>query len=427
MPACFSKYLVALLFFWCAFLSAQITDSLEKSLTGLKEDTNKVISLNSLSSQLSRTRTTDALKYATDAAFLAQKINYKRGEAGAYSRMGIIHYYRGDLAQSLNYILKGLKIYEGLNHKKGIASSESLLGVVYNAKSDFQRALEHYHIALRMNTELGDKPGMAAAYNNISLAHFFKKEYENTLVNYEKALALFMELGDSSNAAVALTNMANVYGEITNYGKAEFYYERSVGIKKRSGDVYGLIESYYSMGRMYFKKGDFLKAGDKFKKTIALAGQIGERSHLTEAYDYLSRCDSADNNFKEAYTNIRNYARAKDSLLNEENVKQMAEMQTKYETEKKELQISSQEKEIEKQTAQKIAFAIGFVLMIFLALLVFRSYKLKKKANIEITLRNRIIEQKNKEILDSIHYAKRIQRSLMPTETYIDRILKKYK
>jgi len=411
---------------FCQLAQSKI-DSLKKDLADAKEDTNKVKTLVSLASNLARTDPKQGALYAHEGLALAKKLNYPRGEAGASNRLAVISYYQGNLAEGLDYGIRSLKLYEAIGFKGGIASAEMMLGIIYNGKGDLDRALGHYTAALKIHQESGDKPGMSAAYNNISLVHFLKKEYESALQSYTQALALFNELKDDPGAAVALNNIGNTYSALKDYEKALEFYSRSLALKQRLKDDYGMVELYFSMGRMHYAREQYGKARGYFMLTLKYAGELGERAHLTEAYDMLARCDSAEKDFPSAYANLRKYGYAKDSLMSAESVKQMAEMQTKYETEKKELQISNQEKEIEKQTTLKTAFAIGFAGMILFGVAVFRSYRLKKKANEESMRQKQVIEQKNKEILDSIHYARRIQHSLMPTEKFIARILKKLK
>ena len=120
------------------------------------------------------------------------------------------------------------------------------------------------------------------------------------------------------------------------------------------------------------------------------------------------------------------YDGLKDSLLNDENNKQIGEMNTKYESEKKDKELAAKDADIlrsemesGKRSLERNSFVVGFLLMSFLAFFIFRSFKQKQKLNIAITLQKEIVEDKQKEILDSIHYAKRIQRSLLPSEKYL--------
>lgn len=419
------KLLLLAGFAYSSMLPAQNTDSLKQSLSAETVDSSKVKTLLNLSSAFARQDPNLAADYALQGLELARKTGFSRGEASAEQRLGIVYYYKGDLAVALEHLLRATKIFKDLQHKKGLASSESLLGIIYHTKGDFESALRHYSEALQMHEQIKETHGIATAHNNIGLVHLLMKEYGKSIESFTQALDLFAELNDTPSRAIAMNNIGNAHAGLKNYAQALEFYASSLALKKELGDNYGLVESYYSIGHMYYAQGQYGRAAENLREAVAYAEKIGELSHLAEAYNYLARCDSSAGNFAAAYAHLRSQQRVKDSLTRSENLKLMAELQARYETEKKELLIANQVKEIDKQSFQKLAFAVGFAAMLVLALIVFRSYRLKKKANHEIMMQKKVIEEKNREILDSIYYARRIQRSLMPTDKYIARILKK--
>lgn len=138
------------------------------------------------------------------------------------------------------------------------------------------------------------------------------------------------------------------------------------------------------------------------------------------AENVLAEIESSRGNYKEAFEHYKQYIIYRDSLSNETTRKASIKSQLKYEFEKKEAVIKEQqEKERmvaeEKSRVQKIVIAsviVGLLLVIVFAFFIFRSLKVAR-------YQKHIIEEKQKEILDSIHYARRIQTSLLPTEKYI--------
>jgi cell division protein FtsB len=102
-----------------------------------------------------------------------------------------------------------------------------------------------------------------------------------------------------------------------------------------------------------------------------------------------------------------------------------------YEFDKKEAQ-NKAEQEKKDEVSRTIIYGIssGLLLVMLLALFVFRSYRQKQKANViitkqkeEVEMQKQLVEVKQKEILDSIYYARRIQRSLLPGEKHIAKML----
>jgi hypothetical protein len=153
---------------------------------------------------------------------------------------------------------------------------------------------------------------------------------------------------------------------------------------------------------------------------------------LKSACDHLSVIYFKMNDTKKAYQFCRRYATLNDSLLNSESIKQIAEMETKYETagKQKEIEILKRDNDLQQLQNSKnrtviICLISGFVVLAMMLFLIFRQYKEKKKVNKQLAHKNEIIEEKQKEILDSIKYARRIQSALITSEKYIYKNLNK--
>lgn len=401
-------------------------DSLEKVLGVSKDDTNKVNLLNTLCNELARANPEQATQYGNQALKLAEKLHYEKGIGSALNRLAITDYYKGNLSEGLDRLLKALKVYDKIGYKKGMASAENMIGSIYGAKADFDKAIEHYTNALNLFEMTNYKQGMGSCLNNISLMHFFKKDYTHTVENYFKAIKIFEEINDKTNIAIGYNNIGNAYSAMAKDDSALIYYTKSLKMKNESGDKFGMIESHYSLGKMHFKRKNISESKKHLYHAISLSKEIKEKAHLAEAYDFLAKCDSAERNFLDAYIHSQQYARLKDSLMNEENLKAIAEMQSKYDFEKKETimkaeqdkkdALAKQEQELRdyRQFVIEIICVIIFVSLISISFVLYKRYKAKQKANKEITAQKKIIEEKNKDITDSITYAKRIQEAIFP-------------
>ncbi|MBI3511592.1 MAG: hypothetical protein HY064_13100, partial [Bacteroidetes bacterium] len=124
---------------------------------------------------------------------------------------------------------------------------------------------------------------------------------------------------------------------------------------------------------------------------------------------------------------FKSYVNLRDTLFSQENKKQLVQKEMNYEFDKKqEKQKADQDKkdalakeQLKQKETERNYFIAGFALVLALAGFIFRSYRQKQKANEIISQQKLMVEEKQKEILDSIHYAKRIQQSLLPNEKYI--------
>lgn len=110
---------------------------------------------------------------------------------------------------------------------------------------------------------------------------------------------------------------------------------------------------------------------------------------IKESYDEMSRLYTAKNDYRKALEYYRLYAEIKDSLYSEESSKRIAEMQTKYETAKKEKEIELLTKdkaiqELERQRTVRNSLIGVSVLILFLAGVIYNRYRLKTRANREL-------------------------------------------
>jgi hypothetical protein len=131
------------------------------------------------------------------------------------------------------------------------------------------------------------------------------------------------------------------------------------------------------------------------------------------------------------------YVALHDSINNTENTKKQTRLEMQYSFTRKQQQDSiyhreelakerlKNEQEISQQRTYTVGGIIGFILMFLLALISMRAYRQKQKANEMISQQKQMVEEKQKEVLDSIYYARKIQRSLLPAEKYLERSLRK--
>jgi hypothetical protein len=169
--------------------------------------------------------------------------------------------------------------------------------------------------------------------------------------------------------------------------------------------------------------------------------KISERYRILSALHYLYKGRSAIyedlHDEKNALKYYKRSVELRDSLFRKENSDNLNELEKKYETQKKEKELADQRNELllqkadnEKQQNQRNFFIAGTVLFLGFSIFIFRGYRQKQKANIiiaqakkEVEMQKALIEEKQKEILDSINYARRIQKAHLPNDKYISKKL----
>ncbi len=396
----------------------------------------------------------EAMDYFHRSVKLYEEINDKKGLAHTLNNIGAIHDNQGDIAKALDYFSKSLNLLEEIGDKKGVAASLNNIGFIYSNQGNTNEALEYYHKSLKIREEIDDKKGISNSLSNIGGIYKKQGDISKALSHWNKSLAIREILLDKKGIANALTNIGSVfqdYGDpnctsrqtavcmLSGINKALLYYERALQLLKDHDDKQGVAKELNSIAGIYFKLATLVErksekqkniqlALDYAKNSLVMSKELGFPESIKGTEYTLSLVDSVRGNFAGALEHYKQFIIYRDSISNESTRKASVKNQLKYEYEKKEAVMKEQqEKERvvaeEKNRFQKIVImsvVIGLILVIIFAAFVFRTLKTTRKQKL-------IIEHKQKEILDSIYYARRIQKVLMPHEKYITRALKSLK
>ncbi len=358
-------------------------------------------------------------------------------KANCLNNIGAILSQKGDIKKALIYFHKSLAIKESLKENKAISSTLNNIGYLYESLNDYENALLYFKRSLKIKEEIGDKRGIARLYNNLGSLYEEINDTLLTLDSYSKSLKMAEEIGDEILVALTLNNIGYFYDKQSSLQKAFDFYEKSLKIRTEINDQQGIAESLNNLGVIYLKQNNVSKSLEYGQKALKISKELGYPEYIKRASNLLREVYLKQKNYVLAYQMFELYIEMKDSILNEENKNEAIKKSFEFEYEKKvtadsvrnfEIKKTEQlkhEHEIAKQRSYTYGGVLGFVLMLIIAVLSFRGYKQKIKANQEITQQKKIIEGKQKEIIDSIEYAKRIQLSQLPSEKYIDRTLKK--
>ncbi|MCE3226240.1 MAG: protein serine/threonine phosphatase [Bacteroidetes bacterium] len=415
-----------------------------------------------------------ALYYGEKALRLSEKAGDSLRIATVLRRMGNVHLNLGNLDKCLELQKKSLRISENINYKQGIASCLSNIANVEVAQSLNNDAIEHYQKALLIFLEINDMKGYARILGNIGLVCQFMKDNKKAL-NYQlKSYEIRKQLKDTVGLSLAAGNVGNLYGELKRYDSCFHFFEEALFYSKRINSLQGTAILYANYGSLLKDSKDFTKAERMLQKAYLLSEEIHEISNKAnaaiglaqifaikgdhkKALEYVDTCISLSfktgelavrsNGYKVKSEILKNSGKPvdalkyfemhyllKDSILNDENKADFAkkEMQLQHEQEKLQQKLEQEKKEAiagekikQQKTIQIFLFSIliGFIILSFY---IYRNYKQKKNANLALESKNKEIEEqrslletKNSEILDSIHYAKRIQTALLASENLI--------
>ena len=369
---------------------------------------------------------------ALDLAF--KKFNDTITIGKLYNNIASCFNLSGNYKQSLTYYLKSLKLNEIIKDNEGITMANGNIGVVYFYMKNYKEAEKYFTDGLKMALKINNKYQMSAITMNLGAVYKDTKQFEKAQVEFKKSYEIKKEIGDKNGQGMILVNLGELYSDmgdlvnaLINFKKAE---DIAIEIKNYQIELY----SYNCQANVYSKKNDIVNASKKYESAISIAKKLNLKPDLIEIYKSYAKANSNAGKFEKAFKYHELFSTLKDSVFTSENAKSMAEMSSKYDSEKKQSQIELLNKDKEKQEAlsaaeskkQKIiigSVTAGLLLVLVLTLFIFRSNRQKQKANVEITLQKEIIEERNREVRDSITYAKRIQTAILPSDKLVKEFL----
>ena len=313
-------------------------DELLKQLEAAREDTEKVDILGNLSTELLYSNPEKAKKYAEEGLEIGRAIGYKIGITNCLLKIGIVYHEQGDHAKAMEYYQKSLEMFEEMGDKHGISGCLKNIGTVHKLQGNYPQALEFHHKSLEIDEELGDNSGISTCLNNIGIVHWSQRDPQ-ALEYYHKSLKKFEELGNKRGISGCFNNIGVFYGDRGDYPQALEYYHKSMGIYEELGDKKGIATSQLNIGMLNTKIKEIQKALNYLTEGLNLAKGIGALDLEMYACLFLSEIYEKSRKYKKALEYYKLHKETNDKLFNEEKSKQIAEMQTKYEMEKKEQEI----------------------------------------------------------------------------------------
>jgi serine phosphatase RsbU (regulator of sigma subunit)/Tfp pilus assembly protein PilF len=389
-------------------------DSLQQELLQANQDTTKIYLLGQLSLAYDKTDRFKAFDYAKQALVIAEKINDKNKIGEHLNWLGDLYWYSGDYPKASDYYFKALAIYEKLNNQKEIANCYRNIGWIYQGQNDYKRTLEYYNKALKINESLGMKRRIMFNYDDLGIVYKLMQDYPPALEYAYKTIALSKELKLDKSLGSSYGNLAFIYYEMKNYDKAIEYFETSIGIEKKNKDYYNLAEGLTGIAKCYLAQKKIDKALSCLQEALSISEKYKYEFIRIAVYERLAEAYHLKKEYEAAYNYLNLYKLYNDSTYTESNNSQINEMSAKYEFDKKELQISSLEQEKQQEKKFRIFLIVFCCLIVCFAFFLYRGNIQKKKTNNQLSIAYKQIEEKNKDITDSINYSKRIQEATLP-------------
>ncbi|MCW3121656.1 MAG: Signal transduction histidine-protein kinase/phosphatase DegS [Flavipsychrobacter sp.] len=436
MTDCVYIYTVKKLLLFCSFLLSACcsfgnTDSLLQAAARLKQTDTTLVSVYSQTawSYLATNDTTNTLLYLRKSRALAEELKFDRGIIASYSNIALYYTRFGAIDSSIAYFSLGLKKAKETNNTTVASKICGNLAGAYLSKGNYAEAIQYYLEALQHLEKANDQPKIATNYHCLGIAYYMLKNYPLSLKYYDLSLATGIKIGTPDKSGYNYNGIGVVYKEMKRYDSATHYLDmahtdaernkdlyllshnlsdkgevlslqgqipqalecltKAANIQAQENDEHGLAETLVLLGDAYLSNKDYGHSKKYFDSARILATAIGSRDVLKNSWKGLSTVYNELKNYPASLDAYKHYSDLKDTIYTQESTRQIAEMQTKYNTEKKEkqniqLQNENTIKDLQLTKERNLTYilVVCFISVIIISVVYYNRYRLKQKNEI---------------------------------------------
>ena len=395
-------------------------DSLEKRISLAPTDSERIDAAFALADHYSETDKPKSLLILKQSLAWSQKKD-KKLQARCLNKIGDFYWYSGNYALASDNYYTALYLCEEIQDKKGAATCYRNIGWIYLDQRNYEQSGVYFRKSLRQTKKYGKESELIPCYDDLGILYRTTGSYQKALKSFEQTISLAKKYGDRKAIAGATADLAATYLKMGQLETSRLFFLESIALHENTPDNYNLCDAYLGLGECYIQLKDGREALHYLLKALNLAKGNGFVQPEILALKQMGRAYALLGDAQRGYEFIYRYAILSDSLHDDNQNRLMHEMSAKYESDKKEASIRSLHRQ-ERLMAEKLSDATQFRVFVLvfsgIALILtfsfFRSYRDNKRANRRLARANEEIETRNKDISDSIHYARQIQRARLP-------------
>ena len=327
-----------------------------------------------------------AIGYFEKALPISLKIKDTTSIADIYNGFAIVYSKQGNLSKSIEYNFKTLSIYEQIKDSLGIGNSYLNIGWDYKKLKEFEKSLKYNLKSLKIYQDIKDSLRIAMVNNNIAGTHNELGNYKKAINYSNKSKEYFLKLNFNRYTAYPISVMAVAYDSLKNYVLAEKNYLNAIKLHTENREPYELAFLNYSIANLYYKQSKFNDALFNAKEAMNFAQEVDSKEYIADISGLMSKIYEKKDNVKLSNKYLKLLLKYNDSILNNEKIKSIAEIETKYQTAKKEAEIAQQKEQLlENQLAIKnrnfyaILLASALLILAIISFAIYKRNQFKRK------------------------------------------------
>ncbi len=339
--------------------SAQL--HLDRAVTFTKKDLSSTLTGKILAAQVERhliANNYDSVFHYVHKALRVKKHLGPKLLIDVYSMLGTAHYYKSEYAKAIAAHRRAEKVCISNNLEGGMAKVFNNIGITYIKMENWPKAKEFMTKSFDLCKKHTIERGMAFTLGNLGIINKHQGDFKEAIEAYEHSNKLLDNLNDERGMARNYDNLGALYEELGNHSFAQYYYLKSLNAAQAIGDESTMTSALHNLGNLYAKQGDFAPSIANYEKSLAIAEKLDNRDVVRDNHLGLANVYERSGSPLLALQHQKSYTAWKDSIINQEHLKDISELEIKYESEKKEndiLLLSQQKLRTDAKLAQQRA------------------------------------------------------------------------
>ncbi|NOX47274.1 MAG: tetratricopeptide repeat protein [Chlorobi bacterium] len=352
-------------------------------LNGLDDEKKKVRLIHSLGLINYKTGELDSALFYYQKEFEMEKgLGNEERQASALGNIGMVFYRQSKYQKAVDNYFHCLKIFQKIGDDQKVMLTYNNIGNVYRYWEDYPKALAYYRKAMEMTGAESNKRFEGFMNNNLAIIFRKQLQFDSAIVYYKEAKGIYEEVNYQKGIASALTGLAITYNKLGELGQSRKTYLEAIAIQKKVNDRIGLASNYGNLGILLLDEEKPLKAITYLEKSDSLAREIGYREVQKNNFESFRDAYQMLGNFEKALDYELKFVALKDSIYNIEKLKEIENIQEKYQAEQKQHSIdvlNEQARVKDVKLSRKNIFIGALVVIVLLTLvitwLINRNYK----------------------------------------------------
>lgn len=382
-------------------------DSLRLQLSSLPEDTSRLPVLKDLVRYQVWTMPDSALPYAKAYYDLALTTDDPVLKGQGANFIGLCYQTKNDHTEAMEYFILSLGHFEKGDDPWFTAMLHNNIGAVHQKEERYQQATDRYEKAFEGFSAIGDTIWMANISNNLANVHFHTDRFDSAAYYYRRVIDV-MQNGDySAFLAAAEMNLGNSLLQMDSLEAAMEYYTLALEHLPAGIDAHSFANLQINRGHCFNLMGQNDSARVAIHRGLELAKESGIKEIIVFGNEFLSEYHESIQQYDSALMCHKTAMAWKDSIYNEEKSAQIAELQERYDSQQKDLEIEKNKADLQRSELQNKALAGGALLLLLAGVFAFRAYHTKKRSSERLAEQKAVIEQALSEkelLLREIHH-----------------------